>query len=107
MSDLVIFGTGQIGELAEFYFTHDSSHNVVAFTVDGAHLREDHFVGKSVVPFEEIATAFPPHKVRFFVAVSYARINALRAEKVAAAKLLGYALTSYLSSRATVFSGFE
>jgi sugar O-acyltransferase (sialic acid O-acetyltransferase NeuD family) len=107
MSDLVIFGTGQVGELAEFYFVHDSSHNVVAFTVDGAHLREDHFLGKPVIPFESVATAFPPDKVRFFVAVSYARINALRAEKVAAAKARGYNLTSYLSSRATVFSGFQ
>jgi sugar O-acyltransferase (sialic acid O-acetyltransferase NeuD family) len=107
MSNVVIFGTGQIGELAGFYFTHDSDHEVVAFTVDGAHLREDHFLGKPVVPLESVATAFPPGEVKFFVAVSYARINALRAEKVAAAKLLGYSLTSYLSSRATVFSGFE
>lgn len=107
MSDLVIFGTGQIGELAEFYFTHDSNHKVVAFTADGAYLREDHFLGKPVVAFESVATAFPPGEVKFFVAVSYARINALRSEKVTAARSLGYDLTSYLSSRATVFSGFE
>src|SRR5215207_10844060 len=94
MSDLVIFGTGQIGELAEFYFTHDSNHRVVGFTVDGAHLREDHFLGKPVVPFESVATVFAPEAVRFFVAVSYAKINALRAEKVAAARALGYHLTS-------------
>src|SRR4051794_33738132 len=105
MRDLVIFGTGQIGELAEVYFTHDSNHKVVAFTVDGAHLREDHFLGKPVVPLESVAAAFPPEGAKFFVAVSYARINALRAEKVTAAKSLGYDLTSYLSSRATVFSG--
>lgn len=107
MSDLVIFGTGQLGELAEFYFTHDSNHKVVAFTVDGAHLREDRFLGKPVVPFESVATAFPPAGVKFFVAVSYAKLNALRTEKVAAAESLGYDLTSYLSSRATVFSGFQ
>lgn len=107
MSDLVIFGIGQIGELAEFYFTHDSIHKVVAFTVDGSHLREDQFLGKPVVPFESVATTFPPSKARLFVALSYANINALRAAKVAAAKLMGYGVTSYLSSHATVFSGFE
>src|SRR4051812_6372075 len=107
MSDLVIFGTGQIGELAEFYFTHDSSHKVVGFTVDGAHLGEDRFLGKPVVPFESVTTVFAPDAVSFFVAVSYAKINALRAEKVAAAKGHGYNLASYLSSRATVFPGFE
>jgi sugar O-acyltransferase (sialic acid O-acetyltransferase NeuD family) len=107
MSDLVIFGTGEIAELAAFYFTHDSDHKVVGFTVDAAHLRADRFLDRPVVPFEKVTETFPPGDVRFFVAVSYARINALRAEKVAAAKALGYDPVSYLSSRATVFPGFE
>ena len=42
-----------------------------------------------------------------FVAVSYAKLNAVRTEKVAAARAKGYRLVSYLSSRATVFPGFE
>jgi sugar O-acyltransferase (sialic acid O-acetyltransferase NeuD family) len=107
MRDLVIFGTGELAELAAFYFTHDSEHDVVGFTVDGAHLREERFLAKPVVPFESVAAAFPPDRVLFFVAVGYARINALRSEKVAAAKERGYVLTSYLSSRATVFSNFD
>ncbi len=107
MSDLVVFGTGQIAELAEFYFAHDSDHKVVAFTADAAHVKEDRFLDRPVVPFESVASAFPPDQVRFFVAVSYVKLNALRAEKVAAAKGMGYALVSYLSSRATVFPGFE
>jgi sugar O-acyltransferase (sialic acid O-acetyltransferase NeuD family) len=107
MSDLVVFGTGELGELAEFYFTHDSDHDVVGFTVDGAYLREDRFLAKPVVPFESVATAFPPDKFLLFVAVGYARINGVRSEKVAAAKELGYGIGSYLSSRATVFSNFD
>jgi sugar O-acyltransferase (sialic acid O-acetyltransferase NeuD family) len=54
-----------------------------------------------------VVTVFAPDAVCFFVAVSYAKINALRAEKAAAAKERGYNLASYLSSRATVFPGFE
>jgi sugar O-acyltransferase (sialic acid O-acetyltransferase NeuD family) len=107
MSELVVFGTGQIAELAEFYFTSDSDHRVSAFTVDSAHLREGHFLGRPVVPFESVSEAFPPDRFGFFAAVSYVKINALRAEKVVAARELGYGLVSYLSSRATVFRGFE
>jgi sugar O-acyltransferase (sialic acid O-acetyltransferase NeuD family) len=107
MSKLVIFGAGQIAELAHFYFQHDGNHEVVGFTVDQAHLREDSFLGLPVVPFESVPATFKPAEVRFFVAVSYSKINALRAEKVAAAKDMGYELVSYLSSRATVFPGFE
>src|SRR4051794_13308005 len=107
MRDLVVFGTGQIAELAEFYFAYDGDCRVVAFTVDGAYLREDHFLGRPVVPFESVAELFRPESFGMFVAVSYAKVNALRTEKVAAARTLGYGLASYLSSRATVFRDFE
>ncbi len=106
MSDIVVFGTGHAAELADFYFTHDSDHRVVAFTVDGDHLREPQFLDKPVVPFGEIAKSYPPGSVRVFVAVGYAKLNAIRAAKVAQAKAMSYDLVSYLSSRATVFPGF-
>ena len=32
---LILFGAGDIAELAYFYFTNDSAYEVVAFTVDG------------------------------------------------------------------------
>ena len=34
MARVVIFGAGDIARLAHYYFTHDSDHEVVAFTVD-------------------------------------------------------------------------
>ena len=59
-----------------------------------------------MVAFERV-TAFSPDRFGLFVAVSYAKLNAVRTEKVAAARAKGYRLVSYLSSRATVFPGFE
>lgn len=104
---IVIFGSGEIAELADFYFTHDSEFDVAGFTVDKDYLTESSFRGRAMVAFEEVTDAFPPSRFRFFVAVSYAKLNELRAEKVAAARRNGYQLVSYLSSRATVFPGFE
>lgn len=104
MSDLVIFGTGEIAELAYFYFTQDSAHRVAAFTVDGAYLREDSFQGLPVVALEEIETRFPPSSYAGFVALSYNRINQLRADKCAALRTAGYQLVSYVSSKATTFA---
>lgn len=104
---IVIFGTGEIAELADFYFTHDSGCEVAAFTVDAAFLKQSEFRKRPVVPFEEVAERFPPDSFGCFVAVSYAKINAVRAEKVAAARAKGYRIVSYLSSRATVFPEFE
>lgn len=104
---IVVFGTGEIAELADFYFAHDSGYEVAGFTVDAAFLKQDHFRGRPIVAFEEVAEKFPPAGFGCFVAVSYARINAVRTEKVAAVRAKGYRLASYLSSRATVFPGFE
>jgi sugar O-acyltransferase (sialic acid O-acetyltransferase NeuD family) len=104
---IIVFGTGEIAELADFYFTHDSEFEVVGFTVDGAYVKEAEFRGRPVLPFEQIGEKFPPERFGIFIAVSYAKLNAVRADKVAAARANGYRIVSYLSSRATVFPGFE
>jgi sugar O-acyltransferase (sialic acid O-acetyltransferase NeuD family) len=103
---IIVFGTGEVAELADFYFAHDSEFEVVGFTVDGAYMRRSEFRGRPVLPFEQLGEKFPSERFGLFVAVSYAKLNALRTEKVAAARAMGYRLVSYLSSRATVFPGF-
>lgn len=104
MQDIVIFGAGDIAELAWFYFTHDSRYRVAAFTVDAAFVREPMFCGLPVVAMEELATAFPPARFGAFAALSYAKVNRVRAEKCAALRAAGYVLVSYVSSRATTFA---
>jgi sugar O-acyltransferase (sialic acid O-acetyltransferase NeuD family) len=104
---IVIFGTGEIAELADFYFTHDSEYEVVGFTVDESYLAETEFRGRPVVPFERVTETFAPERFGFFVAVSYAKLNSVRADKVASVRAKSYRLVSYLSSKATVFQDFE
>jgi sugar O-acyltransferase (sialic acid O-acetyltransferase NeuD family) len=103
MREIVIFGTGEIAELADYYFTHDSQFKIAGFTVDEEYLKETTFLGRPIVPFEEVANTFPQQEYGLFVAVSYSKINDLRASKVAAGRALGYELVSYVSSRATVY----
>ncbi|MBV9861821.1 MAG: acetyltransferase [Alphaproteobacteria bacterium] len=107
MKDLVIFGAGDIAELAHFYFTRDAGRRVAGFTVDAAYVKEPRFAGLPVVAFEELAAGFPPTEHELFVAVSYSGLNRLREEKCAAAEAQGYGLASYLSSKATVWPGFD
>jgi sugar O-acyltransferase (sialic acid O-acetyltransferase NeuD family) len=104
---LIIFGVGDIAELAHFYFSHDSDYEVAAFTVDEAYIKESNFCGRPVVPFERIVADFPPEQFSFFAAVSYTKLNALRGDKVEGARRMGYPIAAYLSSKATVFPGFE
>jgi sugar O-acyltransferase (sialic acid O-acetyltransferase NeuD family) len=102
---LVIFGAGDIAQLAHYYFSTDSEYEVAAFTIDASFIKEPVFCGLPVVPFEEVAKHYPPAKYDFFVALSYSKINAVRKEKFLAAKEKGYQLVSYVSSRASMLNG--
>ncbi len=104
MADLVIFGTGDIARLADRYFTKDSAHRVVGFTVDAAYRTSAEFLGRPLVDFESLEQAYPPDAVQLFVAVSYARMNHVRAEKYFSAKQRGYVLASYISTRCTILT---
>lgn len=101
---LVIFGAGDIAELAHFYFSRGSEHEVAAFAVDAAYLKDTTFCGMPVVAFEEIPQLYPPDKHDLFVALSYSRLNLVRKEKYLAAKGYGYRLASYVSEKATVLN---
>lgn len=99
---LVIFGAGELAEVAAYYFESDTHRRIVAFAVDQAHIKETTFSGRPVVPFETITGTHAPDKHDLFVAVGYSRINAVRAEKCESARAKGYTLPSYVSSRASL-----
>ena len=107
MSKIVIFGVSQWAKLAHFYFKHDSPHEVVAFTVDREYLKENEFLGLPVVAFDEVEQIYPPDKFMMFIPMSFKRMNHLRAERYEQAKVKGYKLVSYVSSKATTFPEFK
>ena len=106
MARLVIFGAGDIARLAHYYFTRDSEHEVAAFTVDQKYIDEDSFLKLPLVAFEDVAKRYPPQHCKMFVAMSYAKMNKLRAEKYYQAKGLGYDLVSYVSSRCSLLTEY-
>lgn len=109
MSDkpLVIFGAGELAEIAAYYWEKDANRKVAAFTVDSAHLRDERFAGLPVVSFEDVANSHGPETHDLFVAIGYSRINLLRQEKCAAAAAKGYQLASYVSTRASIFDNVK
>lgn len=101
---LVIFGTGDIAQLAHYYFSNDSTFEVVAFSIDASYVKEPVFCGLPVITFEQISEIYPPIDNDFFVALSYSKLNSIRKEKYLAAKEKGYKLVNFISSKATVLN---
>lgn len=104
MSKIVIFGVGDAGRMAHFYFAHDSEHEVVAFTVDAEYAKEPEFLGLPLVEFEKVNQMYPPASYKMFIAVGYTKMNQVRAAKYFRAKEMGYELVSYVSSHCTYLS---
>ena len=107
MAKVIVFGDSHWASLAHFYLTHDSPHEVVAFTVDGHCLKQPSLYGRPVVPFEEARRLYPPGDHQMFLPISFKRMNHLRAERYDQAKAMGYQLISYVSSKATTWPGFS
>jgi len=104
---LIVFGFGDIAQIAKYYFEKDTTYQVVAFCLDGAYIKDNSFEGLPVVPFERISESHPPSECDLFIALSYTEMNKLRERKFYEAKQKGYHLTSYISPDCTYRSQFE
>lgn len=107
MEEIIIFGSGDIAQIANYYFKTDSQYKVVAFTVDREYIKEPEFEGLPVVPFDEMTVKYPPSRFKMFIAVSYARLNKVRESKYHEAKEKGYTLVSYVSSKCSYLTPYQ
>jgi sugar O-acyltransferase (sialic acid O-acetyltransferase NeuD family) len=96
---LIIFGTGEIGSLAKFYFNHDSNYKVVAYTADDQFIKSDKFENLPLIPFSKINLKYPPNKFSMHVALSYNKLNKIREKKYNDVKKLKYKLASYVCTK--------
>jgi sugar O-acyltransferase (sialic acid O-acetyltransferase NeuD family) len=104
---LVIVGDSAFAEIAHEYFDADSDYRVVGFSVEQAFFGRDSLHGLPVVPFESLEQHFAPAEHSVYVAATYTQLNRLRARLAGAAKARGYALASYISSRAFVWRNVQ
>lgn len=104
MSKVIVFGNKDFAELAFFYLTNDSEHDVVAFTMDREYIQQSHFMDRPVVEFDELIVRFPPSEFKLFIPMSYSKLNENRIKKYLEAKAMGYEFISYISSKATYYN---
>jgi sugar O-acyltransferase (sialic acid O-acetyltransferase NeuD family) len=100
---LIVVGAGETAQIAYEYFTHDSPHRVVAFAVEGVHIKDPHLYGLPVVALESLVDRYPPDEFGAYVAISYNSLNRVRRRLFDVVKGLGFRCESYVSSRAFVW----
>lgn len=104
MAKIVIFGIKDTAELAHFYLTHDSEHEVVGFSVHKEYMEGETFKGLPVVPFEELEEIYPPSEFHVFAPMTAKNMNKLRESVFKQFVQKGYPFISYISSKATVYN---
>ena len=105
MAKVLIFGINDFAELAHYYLTNDSTHEVIAFVVNKKYLPEDKFFkGLPVVEFESVENTFSVKDFQFFAPMAPNKMNKVRESIYNAIKEKGYSMISYISSKATLFN---
>ncbi|MBV8490708.1 MAG: acetyltransferase [Candidatus Eremiobacteraeota bacterium] len=98
MKRAIIFGTTDFAQVASVYLREDGGYEVEAFTVDRRFIEAETLLGLPVVPFEDVATAFPPGDFAMFVGIGYSKVNKNRRDVYEACKALGYTVPTYVHS---------
>lgn len=102
---VVLFGNGSVACATHFLLTHDSPYQIAAFTVDREYIKDDTLFELPVVPFDRVASIYPPDAYNMFIAVGHVRVNRIRADRYYQAKEMGYQFINYVSSRSLTWPG--
>jgi len=101
---LVMFGDGEMADIAHYYFSHDSVYEVVAFCIDDRCIEgRETFKNLPLVPFSKVTELYPSDKCDAHVALSYNKLNKVREEKYHVMKNEGYKLASYICSKSVTW----
>jgi len=100
---IIIFGAGRAAATAARYFSSDTPHEIVGYTVDPDFRKADEFQGRPLLAIDEVVKVFPPSEIYAFAPMGAARMNGLRTEKYTLLKSLGYRFVSYVHSSNDVY----
>ena len=101
---VIVWGCGQMAEVAYFYLTYDSPYEVVAFCMDREYIQCSTFHERPVIAFEDVESLYPPDEYELCFLISYSHMNDIRTEKYNMAKKKGYTFISYVSSKASYYN---
>ena len=100
----IIFGTSGQAEVMDYLLTNDSEYEVVAFTSTREYIKDENIFGRPLIPFEDIEKSYSPAQYDMHIAVGYNDKNRTREKFYQLAKLKGYHLLTYVSSRCTNYA---
>ena len=96
MSDIIVWGTGQISQVLSYYLEKYTEYKIQAYCIDKEYITNKNFNEKPVIAFEDIEKKYPPNKYKMALIMGYKNLNKYREEKYQLAKEKGYSFISYV-----------
>ncbi len=96
MADVVLFGTGQIAEVARAYLEWEGSHRIVAHSVHRDYREAETKDNLPIVAWEDLETIYPSGQVSLFAPLSYKGVNAARRAVFEDGLARGYEFISFV-----------
>lgn len=100
MRNLVIFGVGQLAQLASFYLNQQSKYQLVGYSTDNP--QSSVHEGLPLVAAEDLNNRFTPDDTSLFVAISYHKQNSIRKHRCEELRKQGWSLASIISPTAVI-----
>jgi len=99
---LLIFGNGEIADMAFYYFKNENKYKITAFCADKEFIKETKFNNLPIIPFNEIEKKYPPENYYFHLALSYQKLNIIREKKFNEIQSKKYNFASYISKKSYI-----
>lgn len=104
MKKVIIYGINHQAQQLKALLEVEAETQVCGFTVDKAYKKSDMLLGLPVCEFEKVETLYPPAEFEIVLSFGYKNMIKNRAEKYKACKNKGYALYTYISKHALVYT---
>ena len=104
MKNLIIFGTGLIPDVLNFYFGLETEYNIVAFCEEQKFIKQKKFCSLPVISIEELAQCYPPSENDVFIGIGYKSHNRIRELRYNMIREYGYKCPTFISKKATYYN---
>jgi len=96
MTDLIIYGTGKLGQMVYFLLKNEAKYNIVCFTADEKYCTEKTFLSLPLIPFDSIEENYPKEQYKMITVVGGFGGTRIRKEMFDKAKAKGYFHVNYI-----------
>ncbi|MGI1659824.1 MAG: hypothetical protein ACRKFN_12805 [Desulfitobacterium sp.] len=107
MINLIIYGTGKLGQMLYYLLKGSPQYNVVCFTADKEYCGMDSFLSLPLIPFDVIDQKYPSSRYKMLTVLGGLGGAGLREEMFKRAKKKGYEHINYIHPSVIIEGNIE